>query len=360
MRVTFVVPDLGDTSGGARIIAGHAERLAERGHEVLIVSPNPPRVDLRRRLKSLIGRDRLPPPPEHSHYARLKVTNRRTGRDGPVEAKDVPDADVIIATFWTTVEWIWSMPPTKGAKVHFIQGYDAAAGRPNDQIDAAWRSPFHKIAVAQWLVDLGKDRFGSDRIALVPNSIDHHLFNPLNRPARTKPATIGFMFHAADFKDMPTSLAAIARLKQIHPETNIVSFGASMPRRGELPPATRFYHLPKQEKIAEIYSRCDAWLSTSRLEGFNLPPLEAMATGCPAVCARTGRPLEIINNGRNGFLIDQGDSAGFADALSGIVSLDDDAWHRMSDSAVEAVAHPTWKESSFLFEKALIGSVVAK
>src|SRR6185437_12623075 len=89
MRVTFVVPDL-DTSGGARIIAGHAQRLAERGHQVMIVAPTPPRVNLRRRIKALIGRDTLPTPTEYSHYARSRVAIHRTGRDAPVEARDVP------------------------------------------------------------------------------------------------------------------------------------------------------------------------------------------------------------------------------------------------------------------------------
>lgn len=359
MRVTFVVPDL-DTSGGARIIARHAQRLAERGHEVVIVVPSPPRPGVQRRIKAMIGRDTLPTPSKYSHYVRSNLTVHRTGRDGPIEAGDVPDADVIIATFWTTAEWIWSTPAAKGAKVHFIQGYDAAAGRPNDRIDAVWRLPFYKIAIAQWLVDLARDRFGADRIALVPNSVDHDLFNPLQQRARTNPATIGFMFHTAEFKDMPTTFAAITRLRQVKPGTNVLSFGATRPRRGELPQDTRFYHLPKQEKIAEIYSQCDAWLSTSRMEGFNLPPLEAMASGCPAVCSRTGRPLEIIENGSNGYLVEQGDVAGFAEAMASIVSLDDEAWQSMSDAAVQAVAHPTWVESSALFERALIESMTTQ
>lgn len=356
MRVTFVVPDL-DTSGGARIIAGHAQQLAERGHQVLIVAPTPPAVSLRRTIKALIGRDTLPTPPQHSHYARSKVPIHRTGRDGAVEASDVPDADVIIATFWTTAEWIWPMPNTKGAKVHFIQGYDVAAGRPNDRIDAVWRLPFYKIAVAQWLADLGQNRFGSDKLAVVPNSIDHHFFNRERRPERSPAATIGFMFHAADFKDMPTTLAAIARLRQLKPETRLLSFGTSRPARGQLPPGTRFYHLPSQERIAHIYSQCDAWISTSRMEGFNLPPLEAMATGCPAVCAKTGRPLELIENGVNGYLVGQEDVEGFADALASIISLSSEEWRLMSEAAAKAVAYPTWAESSALFEAALVKSM---
>jgi glycosyltransferase involved in cell wall biosynthesis len=126
------------------------------------------------------------------------------------------------------------------------------------------------------------------------------------------------------------------------------------PGKGVLSKKVEFHHLPPQNEIASIYRRCDAWLSTSRTEGFNLPPLEAMASGCPAVCSKTGRPLEIIVNGVNGYLVDQGDVAGFAEAVINILDLSDRDWQAMSKAAQDAVAHPTWKESSAMFEQALI------
>jgi glycosyltransferase involved in cell wall biosynthesis len=79
-----------------------------------------------------------------------------------------------------------------------------------------------------------------------------------------------------------------------------------------------------------------------------------MASGCPAVCSKTGRPLEVIKNGVNGYLVDQGDVAGFADAIARILDLSDEAWQAMSAAARDTVAHPTWDESSALFEQALI------
>jgi glycosyltransferase involved in cell wall biosynthesis len=271
----------------------------------------------------------------------------------PVDAQDVPDADVVIATFWTTAEWIWTLPPNKGAKVHFIQGYEDFPGLPAERVEAVWRLPTYKIAIAQWLIDLGRERFGIDNIALVPNSVERRFFDAVPRK-RNDPPTVGFLFSGASFKDMPTSVAALQRLRQRWPETRMLSFGVVPPRRGEIPRGTEFYHLPTQEEIARIYARCDAWLSTSLREGFNLPPLEAMASGCPAVCSKTGRPLEIIEDGVNGYLVNQGNVEGFTDALASILSLSDAAWQRMSEAAVRAVAHPTWAESSAAFEDALL------
>jgi len=359
MRVTFVVPVL-DTSGGARIIAGHAQRLAARGHQVVIVAPKRPQVTVRQRIKAALGRDSLPIDLTRSHYARAQVPVRFTRSAAPVTADDVPDADVIVATFWTTAEWIWPFPESKGTKVHFIQHYEAFPEWPEfkERVDAVWRLPTHKIAIAKWLIDLGQERLGIGDIALVPNSVDHEFFDVRKRSkGKGEPPTVGFLFHHAAFKDVPSSIAAVKALQKVRPEARLISFGGNRPRFGELPAGTEFHFQPTQGEIAAIYARCDVWLSTSTTEGFNLPPLEAMASGCPVVCSRTGRPLEIVENGVNGYLVEPKDVDGFTDALARIVSLDDQVWQRMSDAAVQAVGHPTWVESSALFEAALVKSM---
>ena len=358
MRITFVVPIL-EVSGGARIVAGHAQRLAERGHHVVIVAKRTRRLSLKERAKAWLRGKPVEVPPEHSHVALSGVPFHVPNHWGPVREEDVPDADVIVATWWETAEWIWPFSPEKGAKVHFIQHYEAFPELPVDRVDAVWRLPTFKIAVAQWLIDLAREKFGIEKMALVPNSVDHQFFSSEQRSKRGAP-TIGFLYHEVPFKDLPTTIAAARLVKEARPDVQFISFGAARPDDGQLPPDTEFHYLPTQEKIAEIYGRCDVWLSTSLTEGFNLPPLEAMACGCPAVCAKTGRPLEIIEDGVNGYLVDQGDIAGFTKALLNILGLPEQDWRRMSKAAASAVAHPTWEESSALFEQALVRAVAGR
>src|SRR5215213_5178203 len=105
MRITFVVPAL-EASGGARIIAGHAKLLADRGHQVVIVGPRARKPTIKDRVKAVIGRGNLPASAEQSHYARAGVHVDEIGRGHALESDDFPDADVILATFWKTVEWI--------------------------------------------------------------------------------------------------------------------------------------------------------------------------------------------------------------------------------------------------------------
>lgn len=56
----------------------------------------------------------------------------------------------------------------------------------------------------------------------------------------------------------------------------------------------------------EIYSKSKVWIVASRSEGFSLPILEAMACGCAVVATDCGGPRDIINDGKNGFLVEVG------------------------------------------------------
>ena len=96
MRITFVCP-IADLSGGFRVIAVYAKRLRDRGHEVLVVSRPPRKPTLRERLRATYRRRPLPIPPKDApnHLDGTGVPHRVIDRARPVEAADVPDADVV-------------------------------------------------------------------------------------------------------------------------------------------------------------------------------------------------------------------------------------------------------------------------
>ncbi|MFZ5450041.1 MAG: glycosyltransferase family 4 protein [Thermodesulfobacteriota bacterium] len=99
----------------------------------------------------------------------------------------------------------------------------------------------------------------------------------------------------------------------------------------------------------ELAARCAAsHLLTvpSSYEGFGIVYLEGMHFGLPAIASTAGAAKEIITHGKNGFLVDPGDSATLAQCLEALM-MDRQRLLEMSLASHQyAAAHPTWNESS--------------
>src|SRR5678815_4096893 len=159
-------------AGGIRVIAIYAERLQQRGHKVVVVS-TPWRIPGRRtrawlRLRHwwrILNHGGVPPR-DPSHFDGLDIEHVRIREHRPVSDADVPDADVVIATWWETAPWVADLSPRKGAKAYFVQDYGAHGGQPMDQVGPTWRLPLHKIVISQWLMRLIKEQCGIDDMDL--------------------------------------------------------------------------------------------------------------------------------------------------------------------------------------------------
>ena len=146
-------------------------------------------------------------------------------------------------------------------------------------------------------------------------------------------------------------------LKAVHPDLRAVCFGADRHRREPLPDWVDLHINPPQDRLRTIYGRCDVWLCTSYSEGFGLPALEAMACRCPVVSTRVGGPMDFIEEGVNGHLVDIGDAAALADRAARVLALDPADWQCMSDAALATATRYTWDDATELFERALLRGI---
>ena len=356
MRITFLVPSL-SLVGGHRVVAVYAEQLRRRGHRVVIAVPPPAPRDLRGRVRAWLDAD-MPrrralahrPP---SHFDGVGAEIRVAARPGRIEANDVPDADVVIATWWETAEWALALPPSKGARAYFVQHHEVFDYLPVVRAKRTYTAPLHRIAIAQWLVEVLADEYGDHDVDLVPNAVDHAQFHAAPRTRAERP-TVGFMNSLASFKGTDVTLAALHRLRAELPELRILSFGLCPPENlGTLADSVEYQHMPPQENIRALYAECDVWLTASRSEGFNLPAMEAMACRTPVVATRTGWPLEAIVDGGNGYLVPIDDAAALAERALRVLRLAPTAWQRMSEQAHATAAPHCWERSTDLFERAL-------
>lgn len=354
MRITFVIP-WANLSGGVRVITIYAERLKRRGHTVQVLSSlRREKIPVRHGLKSLVlGRGWPKARPEPSYLHGMNVEHRILQPIRQPGDVDFPDADVVVASFWNTAYHTRDLPPTKGAKAIFIQNYEVENGKSNPKLDATWRMPMHKILISQWLVELAHQKFGDAAVSHVPNSVDMEQFYASPRSKQPVP-TVGFLYSKSWLKGCSTSLAALKRIAAAMPSLRVVCFGAHQPTfRLPLPANAEFHLQPAQDRLKDLYARCDVWLCGSHREGFHLPPLEAMACRCPVVSTRVGGPMDTIEEGVNGHLVDVGDEAGLADRVLRVLRLPEADWARMSESAYQTATRYTWDEATGLFEKAL-------
>jgi glycosyltransferase involved in cell wall biosynthesis len=356
MNITFCLPVVG-IAGGVRVVGVYAKALLAMGHRVVLVSPPPPQPSWKQRLRAFVTRTPLPAwmltrnPP--SLLDGLGLDHRVLDRHRPIEDRDVPDADVVVATWWETAEWVHALAPSKGAKVYFIQHHEVFPHLPVERSRATYRLPMHKIVIAQWLRDVMRTEYGDDDVDLVPNSVDREQFFAPPRGKQPVP-TVGFMYSTAAFKGVDITLAALALVRQRVPALRIVCFGHErMSPELPLPAGAELVHSPRQDRIRDLYAQCDAWVTASRSEGFNLPALEAMACRTPVVSSRTGWPAEAVVSGDNGFLVEVEDAAGLADALGQVLSMAPDRWRAMSERAHATASRGSWEQSAIELERSL-------
>jgi glycosyltransferase involved in cell wall biosynthesis len=325
MRITFLSPPF-NLSGGHRVKAIYAQKLHERGHEVTVVAPGTPRPTLRQIARSLIRNHAWPKTHADfpSHFDRIDAECRIADHFGPLTDADVPDADVVIATWWETAEWAASLSPSKGTKVYFIQHHEVWPYLP---------------------------------VELVPNAVDRDQFHAPPRGKNAVP-TVGMMYSRSHFKGCDLSLEAFRIAAGRVAGLRLVAFGDGVVDREKLPlPRGAEFHIrPSQDDLRRHYASCDAWLFGSRDEGFGLPILEAMACRTPVIGTPVGAAPELIGQG-GGYLVRAEDPGDIAAAIERIAALPDDRWRAMSDIAYDTASRYTWDDAVDRFEATLIHAV---
>jgi glycosyltransferase involved in cell wall biosynthesis len=355
MKITFILPGAG-MAGGVRVVATYAELLHQRGHEVTVVClPPPPPKGWRQRARQLVtlqlfnSRDQQP---EQSHFDNKSVKPHILAQCRPIMADDVPDADIVVATWWETAEWVAEFPPAKGAKVYLVQHDETVfAQQPRERVRATWRLPMHKVVIAQWLADLLHTECQRGEVSLIPNSVDTQQFFAPARGKQPTP-TVGVMYTDIHWKGCDVSLEAVSLALRNVPELQLVAFGFTPPAQVSLPPGARYIRNPAQAEMKDIYAQCDAWLFGSRVEGFGLPILEAMSCHTPVIGTPAGAAPELLDEGA-GILVKPEDPESMAKAIERVCQMSDQEWRTMSDLAYCKATSYTWEDATDLFEAVL-------
>ena len=88
---------------------------------------------------------------------------------------------------------------------------------------------------------------------------------------------------------------------------------------------------------AEAFLHSDIFFLPSRDEGLPLALLEAMAAGCVPVMSDSGAVADVIEDGRNGFLIEAGNTLQTVGKLKFLISESITGWANLRKHARETV-----------------------
>ena len=193
-----------------------------------------------------------------------------------------------------------------------------------------------------------------DEIEVVWNGIDHARFHPaaaaaapsasrpyflsvarLEHPAKNHVRLIAAFEHVvARYPNLPHQLV-LAGADWHGAETIHARIAASPARPRILTPG-----FVKTEALAGWYAGAEALVYPSLFEGFGLPPIEAMACGCPVVCSARGSLGEVV--GEAARLIDPEDPAEIAAGM--IEMLQPAARESWRERGLRRAAQFDWRE----------------
>lgn len=105
------------------------------------------------------------------------------------------------------------------------------------------------------------------------------------------------------------------------------------------PGGVRFLGPVADGELRALYEGAAMFLFPSRTEGFGLPPLEAMACGCPVAAARAGAMPEVCGDGA--LLVDPEDAEAWRDAVRRLRGPD----KARAEAAAGRAAHFTWRRA---------------
>ncbi len=115
-----------------------------------------------------------------------------------------------------------------------------------------------------------------------------------------------YVGNAYPHKNIEMMMHAFSRFKENHPFVQLVIAGRKdmFSKRLEKEASelglnlenVRFIDLPTDEELASLYKNASLFIFPSRIEGFGIPPLEAMSYGTPVVASNTSSIPEVLKH----------------------------------------------------------------
>lgn len=281
-------------SAGTRIAFEHADRLRKKGYETRIVS--------------VFGK-------EPSWYK----------LDTPVYSVFslflMRDIHILVSTFWPLS---YMMPFIKAYRKYiFLQGWEADFYKNKlmqHLVKYSIRMPYQKIVVSRYLKQKVSELMPGAKVHHINYlEIDRYIFKKRTTYKVNKnPQILSVISWYNKAKGPDLLVKAIKNIKKKYPHFKCTLISLENYPIEDI--FDNFVSNPSQKIISKAYREADIFLVTSRSEGYFIPGLEAMASGCPMISTDCGGIHEYAVHKKNAIVIKSIDSLWRTSILDTIVS----------------------------------------
>ncbi|MFQ6128166.1 MAG: MSMEG_0565 family glycosyltransferase [Thermoplasmata archaeon] len=231
-----------------------------------------------------------------------------------------------------------------------------------------------KVTVSKYWQKRLKKQYGVDS-HVIHNGVDLERFDPHRYPRPEREGTdILFVGGLEARKGLEHLFLAVENLISKHPDTRLTVLGRGgltsgksydekrlfsiLAKRLGIGRNIRFLEQVEDAQLPSLYALCDIFVLPSRMEGWGLAIMEAMAMMKPVVATKVGGVPELVEHGKTGYLVDLGDVLALSEAIARLIensSLRD----KMGREGRRSVKKYTWERAARktldLYEKALAG-----
>ena len=344
MKITFILPGIGLT-GGVKVAFEYANHLQARGHEVSIVYPlillplliRDPWRTSKGIVRTILEGNKV-------KWFDLKANLIRTPT---LAERYIPDADIIVATWWRTVRYVNSYGEDKGKKFYLIQHYEIWDG-PKEMVDKTYKLGLHNIVISSWLKGILQNELGAKVEALIPDAVNPNEFYPEYTRKDGGEIRILMPYRKLEWKGTEDGIKAFEIVHKKHKNTKLVMFGF---RKGkDVPRYAEFHENIVTSELRRLYNSCDIFCYPSHMEGFGLPPMEAMACRIPVVTTEVGAIPDYAIPGKTALISQPKDFKALARNLIELIE-NPQKRDRIAKAGYQHIQQFTWEKSTDKLEK---------
>jgi phosphatidylinositol alpha 1,6-mannosyltransferase len=189
---------------------------------------------------------------------------------------------------------------------------------------------------------------GVSNVSLWQRGVDSVKFNPDKRcatlresfaPAAQHKIIVGYVGRLANEK----KIEDLAPLHDRHDvQLVIVGDGPARQKLERALPRARFVGYQSGEDLAAHYASFDIFVHTGKHETFCQSIQESLASGVAVIAPNSGGPLDLVQHGRTGFLLDTSNASDLIAAFE--LLTDSNTRALMGLAARQSVLHRTWEK----------------